>query len=458
MNEQSIKQALNYLADKAVPTNYAPTPIIRKRLEATLRLRQNHIERKNLSKRLSFAGLFALLVLLAGAIFFLMPPGRAVAHDLLRFFTFANSDILPLPTSQPTELPHPTRMAAPTYLVQLQQVTPAESVPSVQSYPTASPVPQRKTSFPTWNLTLDQAEQLAGFKLRVPLSLPTGYRLDNVTFDPRTGEVSQFYEFHPYSAGEQFVLSQRLSQPTDVIGQSATAEQMTIAGIEVEYVGGAWTSDAGDNAETWDSNSIFHTFHWQQGELYFTLVFLFDDSDTWSPAFWTKDGMLTMIEVIMGSRAEYPGQVNYNNLTNIDQAEEVAGFDLLVPSILPEGFSFTRAVYQPETKKVLLFYQPQEGSRAVSGIELLITETLGSDQPINWEGFPPDALEKVMIGSSPATFVRGVIVDGIYHPDASLSLVWNTAELFVKISYTASSTYPAHLEKNELITIAESME
>ncbi len=63
-----------------------------------------------------------------------------------------------------------------------------------------------------------------------------------------------------------------------------------------------------------------------------------------------------------------------------------------------------------------------------------------------------------MVGSRPATFVRGAVVGGIYDPEASLTLVWNTADLSVKMSYSAPSTYPARLEKDEMIAIAESME
>jgi hypothetical protein len=332
------------------------------------------------------------------------------------------------------------------------------NAPSALSYPTATPALQRKTSLPTWNLTLDQAEQLASFEVRAPLNLPPGYRLDNVTFDPRTGEVAQFYEFHPYSAGEQFILHQRPSKPADVIGRSAAIEQMTIGGIEVEYVGGSWYDDPDSKTESWHSDSIFHTFRWLEGDFYFTLEILFDESDTWSPAYWTRDGMLAIMEVILGLRAEFPELVNYNNLTSIDQAEEAAGFELLIPSVLPDGFVFTRAVYQPQTKSVLLFYQPQEGTRAVSGVSLRINESQATDQPLTWEGFPPDALEEVVVGSRPATFVRGAVVDGIYDPEASLSLVWNTADLSVKMSYSTPSTYPARLEKDELIAIAESME
>jgi hypothetical protein len=395
---------------------------------------------------------------LAGVVFFLTPQGKGFAQELIRFFTFAESDVLLLATGQPTEAPPPTRTPALTQLVELEAVTPAVNPAGVMSYPTDTPAPTARAGEPIWNLSLEEAEQLAGFELRVPVSLAPGYRLDNVIFDPGSGEVAQFYEFHPYSAGEMFILGQRRSVPADVIGQSAQVEQLTVGDIAVEYVKGGWSGDSGLGIETWGADSIMHTFHWQDGDLYFTLVFMFDDSDTWSPAYWTKDGMQAMIEIITGQRAEFPEQVNYNNITSIAQAEEIVGFELLVPSVLPEGFVFTHVVYEPDSERAMLFYQPQEDSRAVSGVNLVIIESQDMEQSFSWEGYPQDAVEEVLIGSRPATFARGVIVDGVYDPDTNLYLVWNTTDLSIELIFWASENYPARLEKADMLAIAVSME
>jgi hypothetical protein len=118
---------------------------------------------------------------------------------------------------------------------------------------------------------------------------------------------------------------------------------MIVGGVAVEYVAGGWFGEAGAGAESWHTDSIYHTYRWQAG-VFFTLEILFDDSDTWSPAYWMQDGMLAMVEIVMGVRAEFPEQVNINNITSLAQAEKVAGFKLLVPSVVPEGFIFTRAV------------------------------------------------------------------------------------------------------------------
>jgi hypothetical protein len=365
-----------------------------------------------------------------------------------------------LPAGQPTEPPPPTRTAAPTEIVALQQVTPAGAAASAQDYPTNTPVPApTESNDPVGNLSIEEAEQLAGFNLRVPVSLPPGYRLDNVIYHPQTDEVAQFYGFHPYAAGEQFILHQRPSAPGDLVGQSATVEQMTVGGVSVEFVEGSWFGEAGAEAETWQTNSIHHTFRWQQGDFYFTLEILFDDADTWSPAYWNRDAMLALIEIVLGVRAEFPQQINLNNLTSIEQAESAAGFDLLAPVALPEGFVFSRAVFDPQSGIVRLFYQPASGSRDSSGVQLMILEKQGPGQLTEtWEGFPQGAVETVTVGSSQATFVRGSMADGVYQADTTLHLVWDTANLSVKVIFSTNAYYPDRLDEAEMIAIAESMQ
>jgi hypothetical protein len=399
-----------------------------------------------------------MVVMVAAVIFFLTPQGRGFAQQAMRFFTHAKSDTLPLPTGQPSEPPHPTRTPAATRMAELTAVTPAGQAPAVESYPTDTPAPQGTAGEAVWNLTIEQAQALAGFEVVVPVSLPSGYRLDNVIFNPGTGEVAQFYEFYPYSAGEMFILGQRLSPPSEVIGQSATVEQLTLGDTPVEYVEGGWFGAPGSGAETWQADSIFHTFRWQAGEFYFSLVFMFDESDTWSPAYWTRDGMRAMIEIVMGVRSAFPEQVNYNNLSSIAQAEAAAGFDLLAPAVLPEGFVFTRAVFEPDSGRVLLFYQPETGSFATSGVQLLIIESQDTDQSLSWEGYPDGAVVPVQVGGHPATFVRGDVLDGVYDAEASVSLAWSTATLTIHMRYTARPDYPIRMELEEMLAIAESME
>jgi len=224
-------------------------------------------------------------------------------------------------------------------------------------------------------------------------------------------------------------------------------------------VGGSWFNDEDGSSETWQPASIFHTFRWMEGETYFTLEILFDDNDTWSPAYWTEEGMLALVEIVMGARADFPATINLNYLTSIEQAEEVSGLDLLAPALLPEGFIFARGAYDAETGLVRLFYQPDDGSRGSSGISLVIIQGAAGSQPApTWEGYPPEALAAVSVGGFPAVFARGGVTDGIYDPEAGLHLAWETAELSIHMIFSAPADSSIRLEHAEMIAIAESLE
>ena len=458
MEETLLKQALNQIADQDIPTDYDPRPAMRKRFENHFNLPATKAEGSRYQPRLRLAAAIAMFALAAAVVFLLTPLGRGFAQQALRFFTHASSDMQPVPSGELAEPAHPSRTPALTQVAPLLSVTPAIEAIPVEKYPTATSAVQSVAGGPFWNLTLDQAQELAGFDVLVPASLPPGYRLDNIIYTPSTGEVSQFYEYHPYSAGEMFIFSQRLSPPAELIGLNALVEQLTIENIPVEYVKGGWFGAVGSGIETWHTDSVYHTYRWQVGETYFSLVFMFDDTDTWSPAYWTRDGMFAMAEIIMGVRAEFPEQVNYNNLTNLAQVESVLGYDLLLPTILPEGFVFTRAIYEPGSGRILLSYQPQQDSRAVSGVHLWIIESAQPAGLETWAGYPSTALEEVMVGEYPATFVRGMLLDGIYDPDINTHLVWTTPELSLEILYTCPAEYALRLDQAQLIAIAESMQ
>jgi hypothetical protein len=170
--------------------------------------------------------------------------------------------------------------------------------------------------------------------------------------------------------------------------------------------------------------------------------------------------MLAMLEVMMGVSYEFPEQVNIINLTSIEQAEQVSGIDLLAPTVLPEGFIFSHAAYEPRAGHVVLFVQPQEGTRASADTQLLVFERRLADQtPYNWDGYPSSAVEAVLVGDSPATYVRGGVVDGEYAAESARRYqVWTIGDLSLEIIIFTPEYTPIRLEKDDLIAIAESMQ
>lgn len=347
-----------------------------------------------------------LVVLVAVSIIAATPQGRAWAQTILRFFERAESNTQPLSTPHSPE--------------------------------------------PVWGLSIAEAKDLAGFDVRVPDYLPPGYGLKTVIFNPQNGAVIQLYEFSPRQAGESFALIQSHTNPTELIGSDATVEMMEIGGIPVEYVNGTWLAAAGSVTEQWIAGQSVNTFHWQSGGFYYTLQFWVDD--TFSPAYLSKQDMITEIEIVMGLRTSWPDKVNLNNLTSYEDVERAAGFDILTPSVLPEGFVLSHGAYEPENQRVVLIYRSKDGSSEDS---LVIFEIAGATPANSWDGFPAGAVETVSIGTTTGTFVRGAIVDDVYDPDFGLSVNWVTDGLFIQVRFTGGSS-SAQLDE-AILEIARSM-
>jgi hypothetical protein len=229
--------------------------------------------------------------------------------------------------------------------------------------------------------------------------------------------------------------------------------------ILVEVASGSWYSSTGSNQLEWIDDASAHTFRWQQDSFIFTLQFLV--GDTFSPAYLTKEDMQAVVEVVVGVRSELPTKVDLNNLKSVEEVEQVAGFQLLAPTLLPEGFVLERAVYEPENQRAIFIYRPNDTAGSMNHPSLIIFEVLKSDEmlPAKYpDDFPAEAIEQVKIGETSGTLTRGAIVDGKYDPSSGLSLHWETNNLSITINYSGSSEHSAQLEKVDMIKLAEGLQ
>jgi hypothetical protein len=461
MSNNLKRDVIHNLAEQGIPANYDPWEAVKFRLEKNQagqkRMRQmskNVPIKFGLTKRHAII-LAMLLVFLAGMVFVLTPQGQVTAKNLFQFFRRGNSNELPLPTGLPTEPLLPTRTPVPTQVVGLQAVS-TEELPFLYT-PTAEEITKQGTL--SQGLTIAQAQELAQFAIRTPRSLPSGYRLADVWFNSKTRAVQQFYKYFPYQAGELFVLTQELSQPTETIGQSAEIKQIQVGDILVEAISGFWFSADGSNQLEWIEDASSHTFRWQQDGFTFTLQFMI--GDTFSPAYLTEDDMQAVVEIIVGNGSELPTGLNLNNLKSVEEVEQVAGFQLLAPTILPEGFVLERAVYEPENQRAVFIYRPKDTGDSMNYPSLTIFEILKADNIPSAtypEEFPPEAIEQVKIGQSSAIIQRGTIVDGKYDSSSGLSLHWETNTLSITINYWGSTSHPAQLDKVDMIKIGEGLQ
>lgn len=429
MSDNLKQQVIHHLAEEGVSTVDDPWEAVKAKLA--------HQPASQQPKRALAWAMAALVILALGAAFFLTRPGRAAAQNFIQLFRRAERNVLPLPPGLPVEPIPPTRTPAPTQVIGLELAATGTS----RAIFTPTPIKSTEQGPVTAGLTIAEAEALAGFPVRVPNSLPDGYRLANTTFDSERQLVTQIYQFTPYQAGEMFILHQQLEPPTDPIGLSAEIEQFAVGSTAVEAVSGSWFVAAGSNQEEWIPDAPVHTFRWVQQGITITLQFVV--GDTFSPAYLTREAMLAVVETVIGTRSTLPETVELNNLPSVEAAEQAAGFDLLAPTLLPEGFVLERAVYEPENKRAVFIYITNDSSGKSSPSLVIYQIAKDSDTP----AANTDGAEAVMVGGYP-----GVLFDGEVP-----SLFWETDSLSITINYFGDPSHPARIEKARLVEIGEGM-
>lgn len=440
------RRLLQNLAEQGVPADYDPWETLRQRIGP------RNMPTRNPSTLARAAGYIAVAVVAMTIVFLSSPQGHATAQSILRFFTRAGSDSLPLPANVATQSVPPTITPAPTRLLPLVQAkTPHAPTP----LPEGS---RRQQDGSIWAKSLAEIQPVVDFAIHALPSAPPGYALTDVIYLPSGGLVQQIYKYHPYQSGEMFIFSQQTTPPGDVIGQSAAVEQIEIDGRPVEMVEGSWFTAAGTDQQQWAADAPVHTFRWQQDGFIFTLEFWINE--TFSPAYLEPKDMQAMVEVAMGKRAAfptYPQRLDLQNLT-LEQAQEQAGYTLVAPALIPEGFIFSRAAYDPSMDLVVLFYEPADASRHNTGTSLLVFQTPHVSTQTVWDGYPPDALESVEINGHVGLLARGSMVNDRYEADAALFMEWTTERLKITVRFYASDTSAPRLTREDILAIAESVQ
>jgi len=429
MNSQQLKQkTIHQFAEHEIPANYSPWEVIKLRAEKNLPKRSSVRLVKPANKGIltRSLGYVMLLALLAGAIYLITPQGQVTANSLWRFFQKAESNTLPLPEINPV---------------------PAQ-------------IEGENNQQGSWTrgLTLSEAEELAKFKVQELKYAPEGYIRTDMIFNSQTQSVLQIFKFHPAQAGEMFILDQQLSSNGEPVGQNAEIEQISIGNTLVEVVNGAWFTADSSKLQEWTSESQIRTYRWQQDGFFFTLQF--SVGDTFSPAYLSKEDMQAVVETAVGVRTTPLVKANLNNLSNIEEVKHAAPFQLLAPALVPEGFILERGVYEPENKRVVLIYRPQDSSGSLNNASLVIFEILNdgsSPSPYYAKEWPTGMIKQVMVGSAAGTLTHGTVDKGGYFPSPDYSLYWETDTLRITINFSASSSDPSRLDEAGLIQIAESL-
>ncbi|HEY9088393.1 MAG TPA: hypothetical protein VIO36_09520, partial [Anaerolineaceae bacterium] len=104
------RRLLQHLAEQGVPADHDPWETLRQRLSPQ---KGTTMPQHRPSARARTASFIAIAVVAVTIVFLSSPQGQAAASGLLRFFTRASSDSLPLPANVATQALPPTITPAP---------------------------------------------------------------------------------------------------------------------------------------------------------------------------------------------------------------------------------------------------------------------------------------------------------------------------------------------------------
>ncbi len=433
MNEEQVKkQVIEQLAEQKVPASKISTSAVLAQIDIQ---RGRHIAAR---RRLSFAGVSAgVILVMLGVFFALTPAGRAAAQGILNFFVNqpANQRPQPIVVQHESELP----TLAPTVLI--PGVTPTLEPQKIVLDDLA------------FDVTVAQAEEMAGFTLTSADAMPTGYELGIVSYNRKTNGVTRLYFWEGKNGNAGIAFTQQTSNESEPVGADAQIKRYQVGDTAVESVDGSWFQLLGSQSETWEKDSPVYSYRWQQDGFTFILQFILNND--WDPGYLSEENRLKLVGLLVGTESEAPERWNLNHLS-LAEVREVAEFALLVPTQPLEGLVFDAAVYEKETPRMMFLYEPDSANLAMHIFEIPRAISGG---PTDYSAYPAGAVEQVMVGAYPATLSRGAVVNGSYDADFGISLIWQTEMTFIHIQvYSPGYATPPQVDKEALIAFAEGMQ
>lgn len=289
----------------------------------------------------------ALAVLLAFLILLATPQGRAWAQGTLRFFTRTASNTLPA-------TPYPTA-----------EIVMVDVTPGAPSTPEPTPTTNIQALIPFYNqcgswsnptCTVEQIRGMVNFEVKELALIPDGMRLLGATGGP--DEVWIHYQRDDFTGG---ILITQGPWTDDMakawkVALTATVETVPLGYFTGEYVKGSWSMSwsisAKDTVATWDPTENTQTLRWREENMFYTMEVFGAFEDQGQPM--DKNGMT----VLAAGLTTQPVVVapDTTRLKTVQEAETLAGFDVIEPDALPNGYTFKYASYVTETNSICLYF------------------------------------------------------------------------------------------------------
>jgi hypothetical protein len=333
--------------------------------------------------------------------------------------------------------------------------------------------------------TVEQIRSKVNFTVKEPANIPDGLYFIGASGGPDSIHLLYYYE---NQSGSLSVMVERWagapSPQTDLIGATARVEEVRIGGLTGEYFKGIFVSESEGNVATWDPNFGIETLRWVDDGISYTMEY------SHPPKELGKEGMATLAEsmtiepvakLTIPVPTEDPYLWNPGDTYNlsISEAEQQAGFKLLLPTRLPEIISLFGASYDAEHHIVQVFFPLDQNlygpttegivlreQAAPNPADCFLCDILIGDyndvpqgNPDYMMVVPTDAkLETVQIGAGTGKYIQGVwsgtdCCGWVWDPTPPVkTLRWWSNGMAFEITY-----FGENIEKADMIKIAESL-
>ena len=462
MKIADLSNILASLAEENFPSNKVNLwPSIKNQLENHgQHSRSNMLHGSTNSKRSRRTALiFVAITITAFILLLASPQGQAFAQKVIRFFSTTTEKSFVLPTDMIFPVP-PTQTPKPTYILPLETAgVKSDQTPEKEDNWSCSD-PSYKDEY--WCL-IETVESQAGFDLKEFLYDPKGTQFSKVYYNPETKEA--ITEYKVVSGGGYLILRQGLfdyiphDDPWSKVPIDAI-DQVSVNGNYAEIASGTYVVYPDATEAVWEPGGQL-SLVWREGSSWF----VFEKWGDPYPIEWiNKDEMIKLAESLTPSRPiDAVAPVDPENLTSIEEAQDFAKFDILTPTVLPEGFELQRVVYVNEMVHQL--YGPQNRTDTPLRISMGPIEDF---QAGTCTECPPGTVEDVFVNQWQGWYWRGIFSTGLFvegqptstpewHAEANdWSVVWNTDSLWIGVNFWIGDSGEV-MNKETLLKIAESI-
>ncbi|MHB1384724.1 MAG: DUF4367 domain-containing protein [Bellilinea sp.] len=356
MNKTTLSPEL----DDVIRQSYEVPPVRSEFVNRTYDDLMKRADRKSMRSnrtvlRLRFGLGLAAVLLLFGLIFGQMPEGQALAESIRHFFKIAA--VTEIPVTDPNLLSTPT--LAPTFAVTL--------APAVNTEPTKTPPPTPEgftledtqacqTDPYGYRCKIAWAEKKAGFDVKEFPSDPLEMRFDEL-YIKDSNEV--WIRYSAVRGGTYLSLVQRPDNGYTKYGVGVpedSVQQVMVGEYPGEYVAGLFAVGMGETSYSWKQDGGKYSLRWADGERWFEII---NFGCVGITQYCSEEELINLALTLVDKSAPFNGP-RADFLKNVKEAEEISGFDVLEPGILPDGFKFSSGRYDKDKSEIVLSYKPAD--------------------------------------------------------------------------------------------------